>query len=158
MKTKRQSKKSSATTAKQQTLYRLSLRVSSNSVTSISLNIKLVSLWLLVLLISQETTETTDHTESLKDTKNDTKNNTKNDKSLLDQFTNQNSLKKFISDFAYKQLNKWEQEQKNENNEKYGKGLSEFISSCIYFDICKHLQIDQKETIQFFDSINSLLQ
>lgn len=103
--------------------YRLSVRLNKNvqGVTSISINTKLLSLWLFILMITSDSSD------------------------IISKISEPNSLKNFISDFVNKSLTNW----KSSSN----KGISDFISSCIFIDICNHLDIDPQDFSEFHSSV-----
>jgi hypothetical protein len=107
----------------QSSTYKLSVRFN-RTVTSISINTKLLSLWLFILMLTSESTD------------------------IISKLSEPNTLKNFISDFVNKSLTNW----KGSSN-KGMKGISDFISSCIFIDICNHLDIDPQDFVEFHNSV-----
>lgn len=114
--------------------YKVSVRLipGNKIVTSISINTKLLSLWLLISVITKMESDP------------------KEAEVLIKKVAHQSSLRNYISDFIHKKLTYW--------NKDSGKGLSDYISSCIYFEICKCLEIDTADFTEFYNNVIKELQ
>ncbi len=123
--------------------FKFSLRLSPRELSSISINTKLIALWVLIRLLTE--TETENNIPNIPFIQRISSPNSK----ILDK----DKLKGVVSNFAHSNTKNW-----NLINRRRGsKGLSDYISTCFYFDICARLGITKEDYIEFFELVTLTL-